>query len=200
MALKPTNDPLAVMRRAADAERRETNAALEAGGTQPEQVVRKLRATVEQQGILLDQIIELFNRMPLNDGRQVDQSGWSIDSPAATGAWTTVATAEINRPANMNRVAVSCVGTASATSQNVYESAMQARILVNGAASVPREGTIEQLAAVVRSSVNLGFFHEVSPLTTKLTVELQLRGRYKDFLPTNTASLTVSAGFSKVGS
>lgn len=201
MALKPTNDPLAVMRRAADAERRATQTALDAGGTQPEQVVRKLRQTVEQQGILLDQVVALFNRMPQNDGRQVDTSGWSIDTPPVGGAWVTVATATIPRPSTMNRAAVMAVATAAATtSDTLYAAAVRGRILINGVASAEREGTLESLAAAVRTSLNAGFFHELVGLGgSSVTVQLQLRGRYNEYPATNTASLSVSVGFSRVG-
>lgn len=198
--LKPTNNALDVMRRDLESERRERDAALNAGGTQPEQVVRKLREAVEQQGVLLNQMVELFNRMPQNDGRQVDVSGWSIDTPPANGAWTTVATATIPRPANMNRAAVMAVATASAITETAYPGAIQGRILINGVASAANVGALETLASNSRSSLNMGFFHELSGLGgANVSVQLQLRGRYNDFPASNVASLSASIGFTRIG-
>lgn len=199
--LKPTNNALDVMRRDLESERRERDAALNAGGTQPEQVVRKLRETVEQQGVLLNQMVELFNRMPQNDGRQVDVSGWSIDTPPVGGAWTTVASSSIPRPANMNRAAVTTVGNVSAAAPaTTFNSAIQCRILINGVASTAREGTIENLVNTVRSSLSMGFFHELSGLGgASVTVELQARGRFSAYPESNSASLSVSIGFTKIG-
>lgn len=200
MTLKPTNRALDVLRRRADEERRARDEALSAGGTQPEQVVRKLRQTVEQQGILLDQLVELFNRLPQNDGRQVDSSGWIVNSPPAAGDFTTVAVSSIPRPPSMNRVSVMAVGNVAAIIDNGGSSgALQGRIVINGVPSQTIEASSEFLGAQMRSVLNTGFFREITGLSGSVIVELQVRGRMSEFPASNRASLSVSVGFTRVG-
>lgn len=198
----PTSDPWAAIKARQQAEHEASQEANRPGKTQTFQSVRKLWNAILELRTLVDQMVTLFNRMPQNGGAQIDRSGWSIDTPPANGAWTTVASASIPRPANMNRGAVTTVGNVSATATpgSFGHSAIQCRILINGVASTVREGTLETLASTVRSSLSMGFFHELTGLGgAAVTVELQARGRYSDFPASNLASLSVSIGFTRVG-
>lgn len=198
----PTTDPWAAIKQRQAREHEAAQEANRPGRTQTFQSVRKLWNAILELRVLVDAMTELFNRMPQNDGAQIDTTGWSIDTPPVGGAWTTVATATINRPATTNRAAVMAVGAiaASADSGEFGNFAAQARILINGVPSVETEGTVEVLVNTVRTSVNLGFFHELVALTgPTVTIELQARGRYSDYPVTNRASLSVSVGFTRVG-
>lgn len=145
-------------------------------------------------------LVLLFNSLPRNDGAQQRDTGWSVDTAPTTGAWTTVSSASISVPDGVNRAAVTSWGSASATSSNVYESAMQARIVVSGTGSSPFEGMMETLASTVRCTVNASYFREfsVSP-GDSVAVQLQVRGRYSGFPASNVSNLTVSVGFTRVG-
>lgn len=155
----------------------------------------------QQQSLTNQQTLltQLVNSMPRNSGGQARNTNWSINTAPTNGAWTTVSSVTVTVPAgNLNRVAVTAWGNASATSSNVYESAMQARIVIAGTGSSAFEGTIETLAATVRSTVNASYFREFA-VSGNVQVTLQVRGRYNSFPATNVSNLTVSAGFTQVG-
>lgn len=197
--LKPTNDPIEVMRRKTD---EALNAAIEAGragGTESFQAVRKVQQQVAHVEQVQRDMIRLFNAMPQNDGRQVDRIGWSVDTPPAAGDWTTVASAEIDRPVNMNRVAVMVTGNASGVINNAGSSGSpQMRLVIDGIASAGSEGSSELRGSTVRGVMQASFFREYEP-ASKVNVQLQVRGRMSEFAASNVASLTVSAGFTRVG-
>ena len=198
----PTSDPWAAIKARQQAEHDASQEANRPGKTQTFQSVRKLWNAILELRTLVDQMVTLFNRMPQNGGAQIDRSEWSVDTPPVGGEWSTVASASIQRPDNMNRAAVTTVGNVSATAQagQFGNSAIQCRILINGVTSTAREGTIELLVNTVRSSLSMGFFHELTGLGgAAVTVELQARGRYSDFPASNLASLSVSIGFTRVG-
>lgn len=197
--LRPTNDPIQVMRRANDDAEKAARRAQEAGGTEAFQAVRKIQQQIKDVIEVQEQMIELFNAMPQNDGRQVDKSGWSVNQPPATGSWSTVAAASIPRPSKMNRVAVSVVATASGVLNQGSSGALQGRVLINGVASEEREGAMELLASRERCTLQMAFFREVTGLKSGVSVEFQVRGRYSEFAPSNNAALTISAGFTRVG-
>lgn len=160
---------------------------------------RELSVQQSQLDAQQESLLMLVSSLPRNDGFQERSTGWSIDTAPVGGSWTTVATGSVSVPNNMTRVAVTAWGNASATSSNVYESAMQARIVVSGTGSPEVEGMMETLASTVRSSVHVAFFREFSVVgASSVTVNLQVRGRYDDFSATNVANLTVGAGFTAV--
>ena len=196
--LKPTNDPLDVMRRNQTTAKKATDTALDASGTQPEQVVRKLRAQVAALEVVVEQMVELFNRMPQNDGRQVDETGWTTIEPPT---WTTVASATIPRPGQTNRAAVMAVGLVAGMRDALpaYLASISARILINGVQSTVTPGTGSISTGTYFGSVNIGFFHELSGLGSDVVVELQVLGAFNMIPAQNRASLSVSVGFTKVG-
>lgn len=197
--LKPTGDSIQVMRRAMDDARREAEEASRAGGTEAFQAVRKIRQQIADMEAVQADMIRLFNAMPLNDGRQVDRTGWSVDTAPATGAWTTVASGTITRPANMNRVAVTAIGNAAGIINAAgLSGSPQVRLVIAGTASSPTEGSSEIRGQTVRGVMQASFFREFAPATS-VTVELQVRGRMSEFSASNTASMTISAGFTRVG-
>lgn len=169
-------------------------------GTEKNRSLLKLQEAVSLLEVQQEQLQQLFNRMPQNAGMQRDTTGWSVNTPPATGSWTTVATVTLARPANMNRVAVTAVASASAiVNSDAFGQAMQSRIVINGTASVVVEGSVETLSSVYRTHAQQGFFREISDLTSGVTVQFQVRGRMSEYASSNTASLTVSAGFTRVG-
>lgn len=195
----PTTDPWDAIKQRQQREHEASQEANRPGRTQTFQSVRKLWNAILELRVLVDNMTALFNRMPQNDGRQVDTSGWSVNTPPAAGSWTTIASATIPRPANMNRVSVMAVGTAAAIINDGGASgAMQARIVIAGTASAVTEGSLEYLASQVRSAVNMGYFREFAP-GTNVVVQFQVRGRMSEFPGSNRASLSVSAGFTRVG-
>ena len=199
MALKPTNDPIEVMRRNADQAVADARRAAQAGGTEAFQAVRKIERQIVEMRSVQENMISLFNAMPQNDGRQVDRSGWSVNTPPAAGEWTTIASASIPKPGSMNRVAVFAVANVAGIIDNAGSSgAPQARIVISDTAGSIAEGSTEFRGQQVRAAVQASFFREFSP-GTNVVVELQVRGRMSEFAASNVAGLTVSAGFTRVG-
>lgn len=197
--LKPTNDPIDVLRRRVDNADKAAQEAVRAGGTEAFQAVRKIERQVAEMRQVQDDMISLFNSMPQNDGRQENATGWSIDEAPAAGTWRTVAAATIPRPANMNRVAVMASGNAAGIINNAGSSGSpQGRIVIDGTAATATEGTSEYRGQQVRGVIQTSYFREFAPGSTVL-VELQVRGRMSEFAASNTAALTVSAGFTRVG-
>lgn len=195
----PTTDPWDAIKQRQQREHEASQEANRPGRTQTFQSVRKLWNAILELRVLVDNMTTLFNRMPQNDGAQVDTSGWSINTPPAAGDFTTVASATITRPANMNRVAIMAVATAAAVIDNGGVSgAMQGRILIAGVSSEIIEASSEYGASQMRSALNTGLFREFAPGST-IVVQLQLRGRMSQFPASNRASLSVSAGFTRVG-
>lgn len=195
----PTTDPWDAIKARQEREHEAAQEANRPGRTQTFQSVRKLWNAILDLQTLVQEMVTLFNRMPQNDGRQIDTSGWSVNTPPAGGAWTTVATATIPRPANMNRVALMAIGTAASVIDNGgLSGAMQGRIVIAGTASNAIEGSSEYGASQMRSALNMGHFREFAP-GTSVVVQLQLRGRMAEFPSSNVASLSVSAGFTRVG-
>ena len=197
--LKPTGDSILVMRRSMEDTRREAEEASRAGGTEAFQAVRKIRQQISAMEAVQADMIRLFNAMPLNDGRQVDRSGWSVDTAPAAGAWTTIVSGTITRPPNMNRVAVTAIGNASGIINAAGASGSpQVRLVIAGTASAMSEGASEYRGQTVRGIMQASFFREFAPGASVL-VELQVRGRMSEFASSNIASLTISAGFTRVG-
>lgn len=195
----PTTDPWDAIKQRQQREHEAAQEANRPGRTQTFQSVRKLWNAILELRVLVDNMTALFNRMPQNDGAQVDTSGWSVDTPPVGGAWTTVASATIQRPENMNRVALMAIGTAASVIDNGgLSGAMQGRIVIAGTASNAIEGSSEYGASQMRSALNMGHFREFAP-GASVVVEFQLRGRMSEFPGSNVASLSVSAGFTRVG-
>lgn len=184
--LKPTNDPLAVMRRQEMQASREARAALDAGGTQPFQAVRKLEAQITE-------LRELVLRLPQNEGRNV-----TVDSWAVAGPWTTIATVAIPRPDVMTRVVVSVNSSARAMgSGNLL--AFTARLVINGEASPDFKGAIQDSGAFTTSVSYPSFVREMSGMTaSEVTVALQLNSTASLYAYDKLATLSVLAGFSTI--
>lgn len=183
--LKPTNDPLAVMRRQEIQAERETRASLDAGGTQSFQAVRKLQAQLEE-------VRELVIRLPQTEGRQVEVSNWT-----PPGTWTTIAQTVIPRPADKTRVVISATGfvTAIAPSEQL---GFRTRIVVNGVASLFFDGSAEGSSFLTRSVSYPSFVREIAPLAAaNVTVQLQLMVA-AEYTNDRRATLSVLAGFSTI--
>lgn len=185
MALKPTNNPIEVMRRETAQLNREAQVALEAGGTQPFQAVRKLRAQI-------DELRELVVRLPQNEGRQVDVEDFTPSSD-----WATIAQTVIPRPADKTRVVVSATGYVTAVAPGDYLG-FRSRIVINGAASTLFEGSVEGSSFLTRSVTYPSFMREIAPLTaSNVTVQLQISVA-SQYTNARKASLSVLAGFSTI--
>lgn len=196
----PTNDPWDAINQRREKEHQLSEEANRPGRTQTFQSVRKLWNAILDLRTIVDQLVELFNRMPQNDGRQEDTSGWSVNTPPAAGEWTTVATASIPRPDNMNRVAVMATANVAAIINDGGSSGgLQARLVISGSESQAVEGSAEYRGQQMRSAAGVGFFREFAP-SSVVTVDLQVRGRMSQFTASNVAALSVSAGFTRVGS
>lgn len=183
--LRPTNDPIDMMRRQQAEMAREMRESQGASGTENYQTVRRLKAQV-------DAMQELIIRMPTYEGRQVDVDSWT----PPTSGWKTIASATIPRPADKTRVVVSANGfiTALASSQVL---GFRARIMVNGVASEFMDGTVEGSTFLTRSSAFPSFVREIAPLTTSVTVQLQISAA-GTYTSDQRASLSVLAGFSTI--
>lgn len=183
--LRPTNDPLDVMRRAEADAARQTRQALAPGGTQNYQAVRNLKAA-------LDEIRELVIRMPTNDGRQVDSTDWR----ARGAGWTTILSTSIPRPQDKSRVVVSANGFASGVAGDVL--AFRSRILISGTSSPEFIGSAEGSAFITRSASYPSFVREIAPLTAaSVMIQLQVTDAAAYDIDTR-ASLSVLAGFSTI--
>lgn len=127
MGLKPTNDPLQVMRRESALAARELQAASEAGGTQPFQAVRKLEAQIRE-------LAAVVAAIPITYAAESVGGGFT-----PTGAWQTVASLAISAPDGRDRAAVAASAMVSvawsAPGGNAWP-VVSARLLIGGTASV----------------------------------------------------------------
>lgn len=183
--LRPTNDPMDVMRREQAKLARDLRDANAADGTQNYQAVRKLEAAVSE-------IRELVIRMPTNDGRQIETDDWRGGS-----GWRTVLSTSIPRPSDKSRVVVSATGFLTAIAGGDLL-AFTSRIVVNGVPSIEFIGTVEGSAFITRSTSYPSFVREISPLTaSSVSVQLQV-GAPAAYDADTRASLSVMAGFSTI--
>lgn len=187
MALKPTNNPLDVMRREQAQLTRETQSAFDAGGTQPFQAVRKLQAQIAE---LRDVII----RMPWNDGDQVDVTSWGTASPPVQ--WVTVASMTIPRPEDKTRAVVSARGFITAIASG-SALAFRSRLVINGEPSVFFDGSVEG-SAITRSVSYPSFVREIAGLVAPVSVQLQTNDVSGMYEFDQRASLSVTVAFSTV--
>lgn len=187
----PTTDPWAAIKQR---EAREHEAAQEAnrpGRTQTFQSVRKLwNAILELRALVLN-MTELFNRLPQNDGRQLETDSWTPPS-----SWTTILSTTIPRPANMNRVVVSANAFVSALASG-SALGFRARLVINGETSIEFIGTVVG-SAVTTSTAYPSLVREITALTAPVSVQLQLSGA-GTYQYDQRATLSVTAGFSRVG-
>ena len=184
--LKPTNDPLAVMRRQEMQASREARAALDAGGTEPFQAVRKLEAQITE-------LRELVLRLPQNEGRNVTVDSWSV-----SGAWTTITSISIPRPEVMTRVVVSATSSVRAMGSGDLL-AFGARLVVNGEASAEFKGAIQDSGVFTTSVSYPSFVREIASMTaSNVTVQLQVNIAANPYEFDKLATLSVLAGFSTI--
>lgn len=175
-------------------QQREVEAAEEAnraGGTQTFQSVRKLWNAILELRVIVDNIVDLFRRMPQNDGRQLESDSWT----AQTGEFVVLRTT-IPRPANMNRVVVSANAFVSAMTPG-SALGLRARLFINGVASVEFIGTVVG-SAITTSTTYPSLVREISGLSSSVTVELRLSAASM-YTNDQRATLSVTAGFSRVG-
>lgn len=191
--LKPTNDPLMVMKRREAQAAKETRESLGAAGTQPFQTVRKLQQQI-------DDLTAFVNAIPQIESGQVDKTGWTINTPPEVGPWKTVASVTVPRPAGRTRAVVQGIVNASGVEDldQFGNYAMQGRILIGGAGSRTFVGTLETGANTVRSSLSMSNIRDFTTSATNITVTVQLRGRYHSYSSSNVASLSVQASFTQL--
>ena len=132
MGLKPTNDPLQVIkRRISDAEL-EARRAQETGGTESFQAVRKLQQQIEDLRQQQEALEQLVLAIPVTVADEATDSGWT-----PTESWVTVSTVVIPRPAGKTKCEVMAVagvsGNWSADSVTSWP-ACAARVVINGVA------------------------------------------------------------------
>jgi hypothetical protein len=191
--LKPTNDPIQVMKRKQATEALATREALGAAGTQPFQAVRKLKQQIED--------LTLFvNAIPQIVSGQANVEGWTVDSPPETGDWKTVATVRLTRPEGRSRAVVQGIVNASGV-QNTDQYgnfALQGRLIIAGAASPALVGALEPAASTSRSTLTMSHIRDFNTSAASVLVEVQLRGRYDDYPASNVVSLSVQASFTQV--
>lgn len=127
MVLKPTNDPLEVMRRDAVEAARKLQSASEAGGTQPFQAVRKLQAQIRE-------LAEVVAAIPISFADETVGGGFTPN-----GSWQTVASLTITAPDGRDSATASAAAMVtvawSAPAGNAWP-VVSARILIGGNASV----------------------------------------------------------------
>lgn len=188
--LKPTNDPLQVMKRSISDSDRARRDAARAGGTQPFQTTRKMQQQI-------DDLRELVLRLPTNEGRQVSESGFSLNG--STQPWRTIASVSIPRPAQMTRVVVQASAAVSAIAPG-FPVGFDTRLIINGTESSVMVAVVESGSnQYARGSAYPTFVREISGLAGSVNVQLQGRGFTWDAFPEqNTANLSVMAGFTTV--
>ncbi|WP_030147675.1 hypothetical protein [Mycetocola saprophilus] len=191
--LKPTNDPLELLRRRQADEAKSTREALGASGTQPFQAVRKLKQQIEE-------LTQFVNAIPQIVSGQANVSGWSVDTPPEAGDWTTVASVVLRRPEGRSRAVVQGIVNASAV-QDTSEFgnfAMKGRIVIAGAASPNADGSLEPAASTTRSTLSLSHIRDFTTTASTVQVDIQIRGRYSNYPASNAASLSVQASFTQI--
>lgn len=199
----PTTDPWDAIKQRQQREHEAAQEANRPGRTQTFQSVRKLWNAILELRTLVDQMVELFNRMPQNGGAQVDEAGFNL--PVLT--WVKVAEATIPRPSVTNRAAVTVTVVAAINGRPspILQPLMQGRIRINGFDGEPVKlatvyGRSTSEVATCRGS--FGLFHELTSLTQDVKVELWLHLASMEELFTidSQAALSVSVGFTRVGS
>ncbi|RRD61624.1 hypothetical protein [Leucobacter sp. OH1287] len=187
-----TNDPFAVERRRREDAARAAREAVTATGTETFQAVRKLQEQVNS-------LADFVARLPSNVGAQVNETNFSVTD---ANVWKSVASTQIVTPPNKSRVVVQAVANATVIAHGVaagLESEVEARLLINGVAGEPVRGSISLFARTYGSNAQLAFVREIAPLAGNVAVELQLKGtRFNAYPSSNTAALSVMAGFSTV--